>query len=71
MKRDKLPLRACPFCGGNNIEDNYFYFHKKGDKKHYEEGHVIFCVDCLAEEPFAVKTKKGAIKAWNTRKEPK
>ena len=52
-------IAACPFCGG----------HKQTPKNSGRWGWFVSC-QCHAVGPNAL-TKEAAIKAWNTRVEPK
>lgn len=63
MKKEKLNLESCPFCGSSNIKDCYVF---------------IKCLDCLAEGPKINNGRyddhadfvdhENAIKAWNCGK---
>jgi hypothetical protein len=69
-------LEACPFCGGNNTEDDYSgCIHTS---KGLAQSGEVTCLDCGAEGPTITHNEKennnlgdlsnAVIDAWNNRK---
>lgn len=58
----EVELKACPFCGTNDLRSVWTYFGVDDTPMHVS----IACNECLAELPPCL-TEDEAIKAWNTR----
>lgn len=57
---EPMPLKPCPFCGGEAEKKKYFFQHKLV--------YVVMCGGCGSRSPmFLEEAKERAIEAWNRR----
>ena len=68
MTDNEKELMPCPFCGGDAVFDGYKIYLGHGD---YTEEYSIHCSECRCNHRDSFKDPNDAIKAWNTRPQPR